>query len=267
MCSEFSASIPPPRYQLLPQLTSVRSPDQGRVNRRSILRHNARADVLRLSLANNLFGNHTQVVRAPSANSDLAPVGKLSPKPGLTRGRDREDAVGPPVPIGDGARRKAGDDSGDRTRFDAAELTCRLRLCEPEVGVGADVAHTATPLRVCGTLKTMEAFYREFGDRLRSARSANGASQIEVAKGVGLSRTSVANIERGRQRITLHLLMEFARVLEVEPCDLLPPAQSEPDVKPDRRLRELSPEDQEPFLQIMRRARKEKVDAEAGTRT
>jgi transcriptional regulator with XRE-family HTH domain len=109
----------------------------------------------------------------------------------------------------------------------------------------------------------MEPFYREFGDRLRRARMAKGVSQAAVAPGVGLSRTSVANIERGRQRLSLHLLMEFARVLEVEPCDLLPPVHPEPDVKPDRRLREFSPADQEPFLQIMRRVRKEQADGDA----
>ena len=109
----------------------------------------------------------------------------------------------------------------------------------------------------------MEPFYREFGDRLRAARKAKGVSQVDVSKDVGLSRTSVANIERGRQRLSLHLLMEFARVLDVEPSDLLPPPHPEPDVIPGRRLRELPLEDQQPFLRIMRRARKEKADADA----
>lgn len=109
----------------------------------------------------------------------------------------------------------------------------------------------------------MEPFYREFGERLRLARQAKGMSQAEVAPGVSLSRTSVANIERGRQRLSLHLLMEFARVLEVEPAQLLPPLQPEPEIKRSRRLLALPPEDQEPFLRIARRARREKADAEA----
>ena len=88
-------------------------------------------------------------------------------------------------------------------------------------------------------------------------------SQADIAPGVGLSRTSVANIERGRQRMSLHLLMEFARALEVEPCDLLPTVHPEPDVKPDRRLREFSPAGQEAFRLVMRRARRETVDADA----
>ena len=109
----------------------------------------------------------------------------------------------------------------------------------------------------------MEPFYREFGDRLRLARQAKGMSQAEVAPGVGLSRTSVANIERGRQRMSIHLLMEFARILDVEPAGLLPPVHPEPEVKPDRRLRGLSATDQEPFLRIMRRARREQSDGDA----
>lgn len=109
----------------------------------------------------------------------------------------------------------------------------------------------------------MEPFYPEFGDILRAARKAKGVSQVEVSKSVGLSRTSVANIERGRQRLSLHLLMEFARVLEVQPCDLLPAVRPDLEVKPDRRLRDLSPEDREPFLRIMRRARKEQADGDA----
>lgn len=108
----------------------------------------------------------------------------------------------------------------------------------------------------------VEPFYREFGDLLRRARKAKGLSQADIAPGVGLSRTSVANIERGRQRMSIHLLMDFARALDVEPCTLLPPLQPELEVKRSRRLLEFSPEDQEPFVQIARRARKEKVDAE-----
>jgi transcriptional regulator with XRE-family HTH domain len=109
----------------------------------------------------------------------------------------------------------------------------------------------------------VEPFYREFGDRLREARKAKGASQTEIAAGVGLSRTSVANIERGRQRMSLHLLLAFARELGVEPCDLLPPVHPEPDVTPDRRLLEFSPAGQEAFLRVMRRARRERVDADS----
>ena len=109
----------------------------------------------------------------------------------------------------------------------------------------------------------MEPFYREFGDLLRRARQAKGVSQAAIAPSVGLSRTSVANIERGRQRMSIHLLMDFARALDVEPCTLLPAVQIEPDPTRTPGLLEFSPGEQEQFLTIQRRARKEMVDGEA----
>jgi transcriptional regulator with XRE-family HTH domain len=49
-------------------------------------------------------------------------------------------------------------------------------------------------------------------------------SQEAFAKAVGLSRTSITNIERGRQPISLHTLYFMADILGVEASDLLPPA-------------------------------------------
>jgi transcriptional regulator with XRE-family HTH domain len=47
-------------------------------------------------------------------------------------------------------------------------------------------------------------------------------SQEAFAKAVGLSRTSITNIERGRQPISLHTLYFMADILGAEPADLLP---------------------------------------------
>jgi transcriptional regulator with XRE-family HTH domain len=49
-------------------------------------------------------------------------------------------------------------------------------------------------------------------------------SQEAFARAVGFSRTSITNIERGRQPISLHTLYFMADILGVEPADLLPPA-------------------------------------------
>jgi transcriptional regulator with XRE-family HTH domain len=49
-------------------------------------------------------------------------------------------------------------------------------------------------------------------------------SQDAFAKAVGLSRTSITNIERGRQPVSLHTLYSMADILGVEAVDLLPPA-------------------------------------------
>ena len=48
-----------------------------------------------------------------------------------------------------------------------------------------------------------KAYYVLLGSQLRQEREAAGLTQDELAKLVGLSRTSVTNIERGRQRLML----------------------------------------------------------------
>jgi len=65
-------------------------------------------------------------------------------------------------------------------------------------------------------------FYRTFGIKLRQARQAAGLTQEVLAERVGLSRPSIANIERGNQQVPLHMLASFASVLGKKPCDLLP---------------------------------------------
>ena len=70
----------------------------------------------------------------------------------------------------------------------------------------------------------MKPFYEEFGRTLRDARQRPGSelSQDKLAKRVGLSRTSITNIERGRQQIPLHMLYLLADALGLDPVLLLP---------------------------------------------
>jgi len=70
----------------------------------------------------------------------------------------------------------------------------------------------------------MEDFYREFGQRLRQARERPNVSltQQDLAERVGLSRTSITNIEKGKQHTSLHMLFKLASALDVSPVDLLP---------------------------------------------
>lgn len=69
-----------------------------------------------------------------------------------------------------------------------------------------------------------EALYRCAGELIREARRIRGLTQSDLGGVVGLTRTSIVNIERGRQKILLHSLYEFAAALGVEPVALLPPA-------------------------------------------
>lgn len=68
--------------------------------------------------------------------------------------------------------------------------------------------------------------YQEFGLRLRNARRAAKLTQEGLAQRVGLSRTSITNIEKGRQHASLHLLFYLAAAVGVEPAELLPQKES-----------------------------------------
>lgn len=74
---------------------------------------------------------------------------------------------------------------------------------------------------------TMEDFYVEFGRALKQLRTNAHLTQDELATRVGLGRTSVTNIEQGRQHVPLHMLFELASAVGVEPVALLPKKQAE----------------------------------------
>lgn len=64
--------------------------------------------------------------------------------------------------------------------------------------------------------------YRTIGTRINEARKAKNLSQEELARKTGVSRTSIVNIERGRQRLPLHLLWQIASELNAEPSTFIP---------------------------------------------
>ncbi len=68
----------------------------------------------------------------------------------------------------------------------------------------------------------MEQLYREFGRLLRRRRKEAHLTQDDVASRVGLARTSITNIEQGRQHVSLHMVYELASAIGARPQDLLP---------------------------------------------
>jgi len=70
--------------------------------------------------------------------------------------------------------------------------------------------------------------YSRFGQRVRQHRERLNLNQAEVARAVGLSRASIANIETGRQRTPIHHLYRLARALRVDVHALLPAPSEEP---------------------------------------
>ena len=67
-----------------------------------------------------------------------------------------------------------------------------------------------------------ELIYENLGGKIRQARAERAMNQAELARRVGLSRTSITNVELGRQGLAVHQLFEFAEALGVQAVQLLP---------------------------------------------
>ena len=81
-----------------------------------------------------------------------------------------------------------------------------------------------------------DPLYTMFGSRVRALREKKNVTQEELARRVELSRTSITNIEKGRQRVLLHQVVEIADALDAKPSDLLPkgtPEEAGPALRDD----------------------------------
>jgi transcriptional regulator with XRE-family HTH domain len=65
-----------------------------------------------------------------------------------------------------------------------------------------------------------------FGRKLRDLRRQRNLTQSELAKIVGFSRVTIANLESGKQNIQLHQIFTFARALNAA-VELLVPSRIE----------------------------------------
>lgn len=70
-------------------------------------------------------------------------------------------------------------------------------------------------------MSKIEPVHIAFGLRMRMIREVIGMRQEELAKNIGLTRTSVVNIEAGRQRVLLHTVEAVARGLGCTPKHLM----------------------------------------------
>lgn len=67
-----------------------------------------------------------------------------------------------------------------------------------------------------------DSIYRLVGERIKKRRSELSMTQGELATGVGMLRTSIANVEAGRQRPPLHVLYQISQAIGLELKDLVP---------------------------------------------
>ncbi|WP_163512222.1 helix-turn-helix domain-containing protein [Fodinicola acaciae] len=84
----------------------------------------------------------------------------------------------------------------------------------------------------------IESEYRWLGATIRRLRLDQALSQERLAAETDMSRSALANVEAGQQRVAFHLVLALARALHVDPVELLPPAPSE-DLSVDEHLRRL----------------------------
>lgn len=67
-----------------------------------------------------------------------------------------------------------------------------------------------------------QEFYQWIGEKIANARKENRLTQQQLAGRIGLSRTSIGNIEKGRQHPTIHSIWVIADKLNITPSSLLP---------------------------------------------
>jgi len=88
-------------------------------------------------------------------------------------------------------------------------------------------------------------FDRVLGIRIRNARERAGVKQDQLARAVGLSRTSITNIERGRQGVQAYLLARVAAVLGMSVADLIPDEQPPVSTALPEKVNRLEPNQRE----------------------
>ncbi len=57
--------------------------------------------------------------------------------------------------------------------------------------------------------------YKRIGDLIAFHRKKKGLTQAELGNRLNLTRVSITNIEKGRQRISLHKLLLLSKLLDV----------------------------------------------------
>lgn len=65
-------------------------------------------------------------------------------------------------------------------------------------------------------------YYVAVGKKIAEVRQRRNITQEALASDISLSRTSVVNIERGKQQLLLHTFVQIAQALKSESHELLP---------------------------------------------
>jgi transcriptional regulator with XRE-family HTH domain len=109
-----------------------------------------------------------------------------------------------------------------------------------------------------------EQLYKLIGAKIRIARQAAELSQEDLANRIGLGRTSITNIEIGRQKLQIFTLYLIAETLRITVQSLLPDPDTSPKdiqnllnqqkvVDADGKEVDLNREDKEYVLKLLKR--------------
>ncbi len=82
----------------------------------------------------------------------------------------------------------------------------------------------------------VEPEYRTLGETVRRLRRERDMSQERLAADIGLSRSALANMEAGQQRIAFHHFLSLARALRVDPAQMLPQPAPDDELPVDEQL-------------------------------
>lgn len=77
-------------------------------------------------------------------------------------------------------------------------------------------------------MTAVEPQYALIGRRLRTEREKRNLTQAYVAERLGLPRSGISNIEKGKQRLLLHTFLEYASAIDMSPVELLKELQVAP---------------------------------------
>ncbi len=108
--------------------------------------------------------------------------------------------------------------------------------------------------------ESQRRFYLEVGRRIRDARQQRTPrlTQDALAKMVGLTRTSITNVEQGRQKCLLHTLADIAAALHVTAGSLIPtPSVQAADL--DGALKSRPPSEQNWIMSAVKASRKNNI--------
>lgn len=94
--------------------------------------------------------------------------------------------------------------------------------------------------RIRGVASPQLPFYIQLGQRIREARRQRKFTQEKLAAAVQLTRTSITNIECGRQPVLAHHLVAFAKALGVTVESLLQVDEAAAPPKLDAQLQGLT---------------------------